>query len=102
MEASPPAASDGGRIAEQGGTGGKAVVALNVFLDSSALAKRYIEESGSDRLQMILSSASSLAISMLCVPEVISGLCRRRRERKLSPQHYLIAKESLLNYVANS
>ena len=41
------------RIAQQGDFGGKAEVTLNVFFDSSALAKRYIEEerkrSGSGR-----------------------------------------------------
>jgi predicted nucleic acid-binding protein len=31
---------------------------LNVFLDSSALAKRYVEEPGSDRLEEMLSSDS--------------------------------------------
>lgn len=69
---------------------------MNVFLDSSALAKRYVEESGSDRVQDILSSASSLTISVLCISEIISALCRRRRERKLSQQQYLAAKEALL------
>ena len=45
----------------------------------------------------ILLAASSLGISMVSVPEVVSALCRRRRERKLSPQQYRIAKQALLN-----
>jgi hypothetical protein len=76
------------RIAQQGDFGGKAEVTLNVFLDSSALAKRYIEEKGSDQVQAILSSASALAVSVICVPEIVSALCRRRRERKLSTEEY--------------
>jgi predicted nucleic acid-binding protein len=68
---------------------------LNVFFDSSALAKRYVEEAGSDRVEDILSSASSLTISVLCIPEIVSALCRRRRERKLSQQQYLAAKEAM-------
>jgi uncharacterized protein len=68
---------------------------LNVFFDSSALAKRYVEEAGSDRVQDILSSATSLTISVLCISEIVSALCRRRRERKLSQQQYLAAKEAL-------
>jgi uncharacterized protein len=68
---------------------------LNVFFDSSALAKRYVEEVGSDRVQDILSSASSLTISVLCISEIVSALCRRRRERKLSKQQYFDAKEAL-------
>jgi uncharacterized protein len=68
---------------------------MNVFFDSSALAKRYIKEAGSGRVQDILSSASSLTISVLCISEIISALCRRRRERKISQQQYLEAKEAL-------
>jgi uncharacterized protein len=68
---------------------------VECFFDSSALAKRYIEEAGSDRVQDILSAASSLTISVLCISEIISALCRRRRERKLSQQQYSAAKEAL-------
>jgi uncharacterized protein len=59
---------------------------LNIFIDSSALAKRYVQEPGSDRLEEILSSASTLGVSVLCISEIVSALCRRRRERKLSHQ----------------
>jgi predicted nucleic acid-binding protein len=85
------------RIAQQGDFGGKAEVTLNVFFDSSALAKRYIEEKGSDQVQAILSSASALAVSVICVPEIVSALCRRRRERKVSTEAYRDAKASVLS-----
>jgi predicted nucleic acid-binding protein len=75
---------------------------LNVFLDSSALAKRYIEDPGSDRLQQILSSASSLGVSILCVSEVVSALCRCQREKKLSLQQYLKAKRALFEDIEDS
>jgi hypothetical protein len=75
---------------------------LNVFLDSSALAKRYVQEPGSERVDTILLSASSLGISMLCVPEVVSALCRRRREGGLSQPQYRKAKEALLQEVADA
>ena len=68
---------------------------MNIFLDSSALAKRYVQEPGSDRLEEILFSASSLGISVICLPEVVSALCRIRRERKLSQPQYLKAKQAL-------
>jgi uncharacterized protein len=83
-------------IAQQGDLGGKAEVTLNVFFDSSALAKRYIEEKGTDQVQAILSSASALAVSVICVPEIVSALCRRRRERKLSTEEYRNAKALVL------
>jgi len=70
---------------------------LNVFFDSSALAKRYVEEKGSERVQAILSSASTLAVSVICIPEIVSAMCRRRRERKLSTEEYQNAKASLLS-----
>jgi predicted nucleic acid-binding protein len=84
-------------IAQQGNFAGKAEVTLNVFFDSSALAKRYVEEKGSERVQAILSSASTLAVSVICIPEIVSALCRRRRERKLSTEEYQNAKASLLS-----
>jgi uncharacterized protein len=83
-------------IAQQGDLGGKAEVTLNVFFDSSALAKRYIEEKGTDQVQAILSSASALAVSVICVPEIVSALCCRRRERKLSTEEYRNPKASVL------
>jgi predicted nucleic acid-binding protein len=84
-------------IAQQGDFGGKAEVTLNVFFDSSALAKRYVEEKGSDQVQAILSSASVLAVSVICIPEIVSALCRRRRERKVSTDEYRYAKAALLS-----
>jgi hypothetical protein len=75
---------------------------VNIFLDSSALAKRYIEEPGSNRLQEILSSASSLGVSVICVSEVVSALCRRRREKKLHRQEYLKAKQALFEDIEDA
>ena len=85
------------RVAQQGDFGGKAEVTVNVFFDSSALAKRYVEEKGSDQVQAILSSASALAVSVICIPEIVSALCRRRRERKVSTQAYRNARASVLS-----
>ncbi len=75
---------------------------MNVFLDSSALAKRYVEEPGSDRVEQILISASSLGVSVLCLPEVVSALCRQRREKRLSHPQYLKARAALLEEIADS
>jgi uncharacterized protein len=73
-----------------------------VFFDSSALAKRYVVEPGSDRVEQILLGASSLGISVLCLPEVLSALCRRRRERVLSHAQYARAKQALLEDIRDS
>jgi uncharacterized protein len=68
---------------------------LNLFFDSSALAKRYVQEPGSERVAELMSGASSLGLSIVCLSEVISALCRRRREKKLSHQQYLKTKRTL-------
>jgi predicted nucleic acid-binding protein len=39
--------------------------------------------------------ANSLAVSVLCAPEIISALCRRRRERSVKPAEYSAAKAAL-------
>lgn len=75
---------------------------MNVFFDSSALAKRYIEEKGSDRLQAIISSASALGVSVICIPELISALYRRRRERRLSSQQYRDAKAAVFSDIEDA
>ena len=75
---------------------------MNIFFDSSALAKRYVQEPGSDRVEEILFGASSLGVSMICLSEVISALCRRRRERRLSKQQYLRAKQALFQDLEDS
>jgi predicted nucleic acid-binding protein len=68
---------------------------LNLFADSSALAKRYIEDERSGALDELLSGASSLTVSVLCLPEIISAMCRHRRERFLTVAQYSMAKTSL-------
>ena len=74
---------------------------MNIFLDSSALAKRYVQEVGSDRVEECLRSATSLGISVLATPEVISALCRLHREKTLSRKQYLKAKEALFEDIVD-
>ncbi len=102
MEAAWAPSGGAGGGAQPGCSGGKAVIPLNVFLDSSALAKRYVDEPGSDRLDEILAGASSLGVSVIGVPEVVSALCRRRRQRKLSPPQYLKAKRALFEDIVET
>lgn len=75
---------------------------MRTFLDSSALAKRYIDEPHSDKVERILRDASSLGVSIVCIPEIISALCRRRRERSLSRPDYSKAKDALMGDVADA
>ena len=65
---------------------------MRVFMDSSALAKRYIEEPGWPRVHELLLRADELLISVIAYPEVVAALCRRRREGTLTDDQYQIAK----------
>ena len=75
---------------------------MKTFFDSSAFAKRYIEEPGSQAVDDACRVATSLALSVLCVPEIISALNRRLRERSISRRNYLEAKGRLSEDVADA
>jgi hypothetical protein len=75
---------------------------MKLAVDSSAFAKRYVHEIGSDQLYQILQNASDLALCVIVVPEIISGLNRRKREGFLSPENYNLAKKHLLNDVRDT
>ena len=68
---------------------------MKTFFDSSAFAKRYVEEPGSQAVEALCTAATELALSIVCIPEIISALNRRVRERKLSPRQYEAAKEHM-------
>lgn len=75
---------------------------MNVVFDSSAFAKRYIAEPGSEQVDGILQSASQLGLSILCAPEIISALNRRVREGVLPHSGYEQAKAQLVADVADA
>jgi uncharacterized protein len=75
---------------------------MKTLLDSSAFAKRYIEEEGSREVDEICLATSVLALSALCVPEIVSALNRRVREKRLSTREYLTAKSRLSEEVADA
>ena len=74
---------------------------MKTLFDSSAFAKRYVEEQGSQEVDDTCRATATLALSVLCVPEIISALNRRLRERSLSRQAYLAAKHRLSEDVAD-
>ena len=68
---------------------------MKTFFDSSAFAKRYVEEPGSQTVDSLCQGATEVALSVLCVPEIISALNRRVREGLLTGQEYAEAKQYL-------
>ena len=69
---------------------------MKTFFDSSAFAKRFILENSSGKVDEICQKSSILALSIICVPEIISALNRRLREKKLSPKLYATVKSYFL------
>ena len=56
------------------------------FLDTSALAKRYLSERGSNRLRRLLDRKEDIFYQTFLTPlEVASALYRRLRSREISP-----------------
>jgi len=75
---------------------------MRVLFDSSAFAKRYVEEKGSQEVDDLCQATSVLALSVICVPEIISALNRLLREKSLSHQKYVSAKTHLFEDVADA
>ena len=61
---------------------------MRTFFDSSAFAKRYVEEPGSRAVDSLCSHATELALSVVCIPEIISAMNRLMREGQLSRPNY--------------
>ena len=75
---------------------------MKTFLDSSAFAKRFIEENGSAGVEAICAQATELGLSVICVPEIVSALIRRHREHTLTHAQYQVAKKRLLDDVRDA
>jgi len=75
---------------------------VKTFLDSSAFAKRFVDERGSDVLEALCDSTTTLGLSILCVPEVLSALNRRLREGALVRRQYAMAKRRLFEDVRDA
>ena len=75
---------------------------MRTFFDSSAFAKRYIEEPGSQAVDSLCLEATEVALSVLCIPEIISALNRRAREGLLRRQAYADAKQYLMQDIRDA
>ncbi len=54
-----------------------------IYIDSSALIKRYLPEPGSDEVEQLIVGRTDLLISELVITEIVSALSRRRREEAI-------------------
>lgn len=75
---------------------------MKTYCDSSAFAKRFVDEAGSDKVESACDQASELGLSVICVPELVSALNRRKRERGITKRQYREAKQHLIDDVRDA
>ncbi len=61
---------------------------MMLYLDSSALVKKYVQEPGSDRVHKLLAHSGMCVTSKLAYPEIMAGLNRKRREKEIADKDY--------------
>ena len=59
-----------------------------IYLDSSALVKRYVKEEGTESVEAIVTGSRMMATSRLTYPEVISALTRKQRAGEIDAKPY--------------
>ncbi|MDA0745200.1 MAG: type II toxin-antitoxin system VapC family toxin [bacterium] len=75
---------------------------MRTFFDTSAFAKRYIEEPGSEQIEALCAQSTALAVSIICLPELISALCRLQQESVLKEEPYTQAKQAILDDLSDA
>ena len=75
---------------------------MRVFLDASALAKRYLAEKGSAKVRVLCDRADRLGVSVICLPELVSTLRRLVRERRLNEMNYQKLRTVMLDDLADA
>ncbi|MBK5273572.1 MAG: type II toxin-antitoxin system VapC family toxin [Desulfuromonadales bacterium] len=75
---------------------------MRVFFDSSAFAKRYVREEGSDLVLSWCDQATELCMSGIALPEIISAFCRLQREKLITPLQYRHLKTMLMADIADA
>jgi len=75
---------------------------LKIFLDTSAFAKRYVAEQGSDRVLALCEEAETLVVSVICMPELVSTLARLVREKQITNKEYQKLKRGATSDLADA
>ncbi len=69
---------------------------MRAYLDTSALAKRYLREPGTETVLAKCAEATEIVISVVCVPELVSALNRLRRDNAITAEHYSSLKKDAI------
>lgn len=75
---------------------------MRIFFDSSAFAKRYISETGTDKVLAWCDQATEIGLSAIALPEIISAFCRLRREGRIDDTQYRQLKTLLLSDIEDA
>ena len=75
---------------------------MKTFFDSSAFAKRYIEDQNSPDIDKYCLNATSLAVSIICIPEIISALARLKRDSKITSSQFKQGKQALFTDLSDA
>jgi predicted nucleic acid-binding protein len=75
---------------------------MRVYFDSSAFAKRYVDEAGTPEVLAWCDQATELALSVIAVPELISAFRRLMREGRLDDAQYRQLKADLMADIADA
>ena len=69
---------------------------MRTYFDTSALAKRYVREPGTQTVLTKCSEATEIVISVICLPELVSALNRLRRQRNITAEQYSSLKKDAI------
>ncbi len=75
---------------------------MRIFFDSSAFAKRYISEIGTQAVLEWCDQATEIGLSGIALPEIISAFCRLRREGRIDDTQYRQLKSLLLTDIEDA
>ncbi len=75
---------------------------MRVFFDSSAFAKRYVNEPGTDAVLEWCDRATEIGLSGIALPEIISTFCRLHREDRITDVQYRQLKTLLLTDIEDA
>ena len=69
---------------------------MRVFFDTSAFAKRCVKEAGTEHVLSWCERADELTLCVIAPPEMVSAVCRLRREGRSTPTQYRQIKQDLI------
>jgi len=75
---------------------------MRVFFDSSAFAKRYVREEGTDIVLTWCDQATELCLSGIALAEIVSAFCRLLRDNRISPAQYRNLKAMLMTDISDA